>query len=39
MKTCLSLLKEFSSPDVEADSVVRESCEVALDTLDYWSNF
>ena len=39
MNTCLSLLKEFSSPDVEADSVVRESCEVALDTLDYWSNF
>ena len=39
MVLCHSLLKEFSSPDNEADSVVRESCEVALDTLDYWSNF
>jgi|TARA_B100000795_G_C22746326_1_gene417399 deoxyhypusine monooxygenase len=36
---CLELLKEFSNPMTESDGVVRESCEVALDTLDYWSNF
>jgi deoxyhypusine monooxygenase len=39
METCLKLLKEFSLPENETDSVVRESCEVALDTFNYWSNF
>jgi deoxyhypusine monooxygenase len=36
---CHDLLKEFSNPMHEKDSVVRESCEVALDTMDYWNNF
>ena len=32
---CKILLEEFLN---DADDVVRESCEVALDCQDYWSN-
>jgi deoxyhypusine monooxygenase len=38
-KQCKELLREFANPLHEKDEVVRESCEVALDTMDYWNNF
>ena len=34
-----ALLRQFSSIEHEADKVVRESCEVALDAGEYWSQF
>lgn len=33
------LLKYFGNEENEKDAVVRESCEVALDAEDYWSEF
>jgi deoxyhypusine monooxygenase len=36
---CKELLREFANPMHEKDDVVRESCEVALDTMDYWNSF